>query len=79
VLEPEVLAGQEMRLDILPVGSLPVKHQTAFNAIPQIDKCTENGYPLEEMKMVHETRKIKGDESIEVTAICVRIPVVKAL
>lgn len=56
-----------------------MKHQTAFNAIPQIDKCTENGYPLEEMKMVHETRKIMGDESIEVTAICVRIPVVRGI
>lgn len=54
-----------------------MKHQTAFNAIPQIDKCTENGYSLEEMKMVHETRKIMGDESIEVTVICVRIPVVR--
>lgn len=73
----EVLAGQEMEPDILPVGSLPVKHQIAFNAIPQIDKFTENGYTLEEMKMVRETRKIMGDESIEVTATCVRIPVVR--
>ncbi len=62
--------------DILPVGSLPVKHQIAFNAIPQIDKFQENGYTLEEMKMVNETKKIMGDESIDVTATCVRIPVV---
>ena len=72
----EVLAGNEVRPDILPVGSLPVKHQIAFNAIPQIDKFTENGYTLEEMKMVRETKKIMGDETIEVTATCVRIPVV---
>ncbi|CAH1197768.1 Aspartate-semialdehyde dehydrogenase [Paenibacillus plantiphilus] len=72
----EVLAGNEVTPEILPVGALPVKHQIAFNAIPQIDKFTENGYTLEEMKMVRETKKIMGDESIDVTATCVRIPVV---
>lgn len=72
----EVLEGNEVRPDILPVGSLPVKHQIAFNAIPQIDKFQDNGYTLEEMKMIRETKKIFGDDSIEVTATCVRIPVV---
>ncbi|MFC4811233.1 aspartate-semialdehyde dehydrogenase [Paenibacillus sp. GCM10023250] len=72
----DVLDGKEVTPDILPVGSLPVKHQIAFNAIPQIDKFQENGYTLEEMKMVRETKKIMGDESIDVTATCVRIPVV---
>lgn len=72
----EALEGREVTPDILPVGSLPVKHQIAFNAIPQIDKFQDNGYTLEEMKMVRETKKIFGDESIEVTATCVRIPVV---
>jgi len=72
----EALEGNELTPDILPVGSLPVKHQIAFNAIPQIDKFHENGYTLEEMKMVSETKKIMGDESIDVTATCVRIPVV---
>ncbi|GAB6988970.1 aspartate-semialdehyde dehydrogenase [Paenibacillus pini] len=71
-----VIEGQEVTPDILPVGSLPVKHQIAFNAIPQIDKFQENGYTLEEMKMVLETKKIMKDESISVTATCVRIPVV---
>lgn len=70
------LQGEPVHPDILPVGSLPVKHQIAFNAIPQIDKFQDNGYTLEEMKMVRETKKIMGDESIEVTATCVRIPVV---
>ncbi|MOA04731.1 Aspartate-semialdehyde dehydrogenase [compost metagenome] len=72
----EVLEGNDPKPDILPVGSLPVKHQIAFNAIPQIDKFQDNGYTLEEMKMVRETKKIFGDDSIEVTATCVRIPVV---
>ncbi|MEX1028954.1 MAG: aspartate-semialdehyde dehydrogenase [Paenibacillaceae bacterium] len=63
--------------DILPAASLPVKHQIAFNAIPQIDKFTDNGFTLEEMKMVRETKKIMGDDSIEVNATCVRVPVVR--
>lgn len=71
-----VLNGEEVNPDILPVGALPVKHQIAFNAIPQIDKFQDNGYTLEEMKMIRETKKIMGDDSIEVTATCVRIPVV---
>ena len=72
----QVLEGQEVEPKILPVGSLPVKHQIAFNVIPQIDKFQENGYTLEEMKMVNETKKIMGDKSIQVTATCVRVPVV---
>lgn len=71
-----VLDGEPVNPDILPVGSLPVKHQIAFNAIPQIDKFLDNGFTNEEMKMIRETKKIMGDESIEVTATCVRIPVV---
>ncbi|WP_123040096.1 aspartate-semialdehyde dehydrogenase [Cohnella candidum] len=72
----EVLNGNEANPDILPVGSLPVKHQIAFNVIPQIDKFQDNGFTLEEMKMIKETKKIMGDDSIEVTATCVRVPVV---
>ncbi|WP_217594576.1 aspartate-semialdehyde dehydrogenase [Cohnella sp. GbtcB17] len=72
----EVLAGGDPKPDILPVGSLPVKHQIAFNAIPQIDKFQDNGFTLEEMKMIRETKKIMDDDSLEVTATCVRIPVV---
>lgn len=70
------LAGEDVQPDILPVGSLPVKHQIAFNAIPQIDKFQDNGYTLEEMKMVRETKKIMEDDEIKVTTTCVRIPVV---
>ena len=49
--------------------------QIAFNALPQIDKFLENGYTKEEMKMVWETKKIFEDDSIQVSATCVRIPV----
>ena len=50
-------------------------HQIAFNVLPQIDKFLDNGYTKEEMKMVNETRKIMGDNSIRVTATTVRVPV----
>jgi aspartate-semialdehyde dehydrogenase len=50
-------------------------HQIYRNCIPQCDVFTENGYTKEEMKMVNETRKILGDESIMVTATTVRVPV----
>ncbi len=50
-------------------------HQIAFNALPQIDVFLENGYTKEEMKMVNETKKIMGDDSIRVTATTVRVPV----
>jgi len=46
-----------------------------LNVIPQIDVFMDNGYTKEEMKMVNETRKIMGDDSIMVTATTVRIPV----
>ncbi|MFH1853719.1 MAG: aspartate-semialdehyde dehydrogenase, partial [Candidatus Omnitrophota bacterium] len=49
--------------------------QIAFNVIPQIDVFTDNRYTKEEMKMVNETRKIMEDESIRITATCVRVPV----
>jgi aspartate-semialdehyde dehydrogenase len=51
------------------------KYPIDLNVIPQIDVFLENGYTKEEMKMVNETRKIMGDESIRLTATTVRIPV----
>jgi len=50
-------------------------HQIAFNVLPHVDKFLENGYTKEEMKMVNETRKIMGDNSIMITATTVRVPV----
>jgi aspartate-semialdehyde dehydrogenase len=49
--------------------------QIAYNLIPQIDSFTDNGYTKEEMKLVHETRKILGDSSIQVNPTAVRVPV----
>jgi aspartate-semialdehyde dehydrogenase len=53
-------------------------HQIAFNCLPQIDVFLENGYTKEEMKMVWETKKIMGDDSIAVTATTIRVPVFRA-
>ena len=50
-------------------------HQIAFNCIPHIDRFLENGYTLEEMKMILETKKILHDPELQVTATCVRVPV----
>ncbi|MFM7245175.1 MAG: aspartate-semialdehyde dehydrogenase [Planctomycetaceae bacterium] len=50
-------------------------HPIAANLIPQIGSPKPNGFTSEEMKMVLETRKILGDESIAVSATCVRVPV----
>ena len=56
---------------------IPTEHprQMAFNVLPQIDAFQDNGYTREEMKMVWETRKILGDEAIQVNPTCVRVPV----
>ena len=52
------------------------KYPIDLNVIPQIDVFVENGYTKEEMKMIKETNKIIGDDSIKVTATTVRIPVI---
>jgi aspartate-semialdehyde dehydrogenase len=57
------------------VGDMAYKYKIDLNAIPQIDVFTPNGYTKEEMKLVNETKKIMGDESIRLTATTVRIPV----
>lgn len=50
-------------------------HPIAGNCLPQIDVFTENGYTKEEMKMILETKKILGDDSLKVTATAVRVPI----
>ncbi len=52
-------------------------YQLAYNLIPQVDVFTENGYTKEEMKMYHETQKIMHSD-IEVSAMCVRVPALRA-
>jgi aspartate-semialdehyde dehydrogenase len=56
-------------------GPMAYPYQIDLNVIPQIDVFVENGYTKEEMKMINETRKIMGDDSIRLTATTVRIPV----
>ncbi|MBM3444883.1 MAG: aspartate-semialdehyde dehydrogenase [Bacteroidetes bacterium] len=56
-------------------GEMAYKYPIDLNVIPQIDVFLENGYTKEEMKMVNETKKIMGDDSIRVTSTTVRIPV----
>jgi aspartate-semialdehyde dehydrogenase len=60
----------------LEVKAFP--HQIAFNLIPHIDAFLEDGFTKEEMKLVHETRKILGDDSIRVCPTTVRVPVFAA-
>ena len=54
------------------------QYQIAFNLIPHIDVFCDNGYTKEEMKMVNETQKIMGDDSIEISATCVRVPIFRS-
>jgi aspartate-semialdehyde dehydrogenase len=51
-------------------------YQILFNCLPHIDEFTEDGYTKEEHKMINETHKIMGDDSIAVSATCVRVPTV---
>ncbi len=53
-------------------------YQLAYNLIPQVDVFMENGYTKEEMKMFHETKKIMHAENLDVSAMCVRVPVMRA-
>lgn len=64
-----------MEQDIKKFEDCVFPHPIGNNIIPQIGNFNEEGYTTEEMKMVNETRKIFGDESIQVTSTCVRIPV----
>jgi aspartate-semialdehyde dehydrogenase len=67
----KVLAGEDPEIVVYP-------HQIAFNCLPHIDVFLEDGYTKEERKMVDETKKIMGDDTIAVSATCVRVPVQNA-
>jgi aspartate-semialdehyde dehydrogenase len=62
------LAGEDYKYETFA-------HPIAFNLIPQIGSPKYRGYTSEEMKMVYETRKIMGDDQIQVCPTCVRVPV----
>ncbi len=67
--------GTRARLEGEQYTDQAFRHPIAFNAIPQIGSPKEDGYTSEELKMVYETRKILGDNTIQINATCVRIPV----
>ncbi|MBX3438759.1 MAG: aspartate-semialdehyde dehydrogenase [Planctomycetaceae bacterium] len=71
----DLLEGSRAHLDGAVYAYKAFKKPIAFNAIPQIGSEKEQGYTSEEMKMVYETRKILGDDRIQVCPTCVRIPV----
>lgn len=61
-----------------PLEVSAFQHQLLFNVIPHIDAFSDNGYTKEEMKMHNETRKMFHDDQIQVSATCVRVPVLTA-
>ncbi len=64
-------AGREIKVEKFP-------YQILFNLIPHIDVFFEDGYTKEEMKMVHETRKIMHDQSLKITSTTVRVPCLRS-
>ena len=71
----ELLNQTKDILNFADIKSTVYPHQIAFNCIPQIDIFQEDGYTKEEVKMIKETKKIMGDDSIKITATTVRVPV----
>ena len=73
--QAELVDSSRAALEGKPVENKTFAHSIAFNLIPQIGSDKYQGYTSEEMKMVYETQKIFGDESIKVCPTCVRVPV----
>ncbi len=71
----EVVSQTSQLLNGKPIQTKVYPKQIAFNVLPQIDVFMDNGYTKEEMKMVWETQKIMGDNSIQVNPTAVRVPV----
>lgn len=71
----ELAAQTAALLNAKPVECNVYPKQIAFNAVPHCDVFMDNGYTKEEMKILWETRKILGDDSIRVNATAVRVPV----
>ncbi|OQA55788.1 MAG: Aspartate-semialdehyde dehydrogenase [Candidatus Omnitrophica bacterium ADurb.Bin277] len=67
----DFLAGRPVKKEVLP-------HQIAFNVFSHNSKIGADGYNEEEVKMVKETKKIFHDDAIQITATCVRVPVLRA-
>jgi aspartate-semialdehyde dehydrogenase len=62
----------------LPLEQKVYSRQIAFNVIPQVDRFMDNGYTKEELKMLHEGRKILGLPELKVSCTCVRVPVYRS-
>lgn len=73
-LEQQTAGWPEMK----NIKKITFPHQIAFNVIPHIDTFTDNDYTKEEMKLHNESRKILGDDNIQLTATTVRVPVFRA-
>lgn len=67
----DIVAGKEAKVE-------KFAYQLAYNVIPHIDVFMDNGYTKEEMKMYHETKKIMHAPGLDVSATCVRVPVMRA-
>jgi aspartate-semialdehyde dehydrogenase len=66
---------KELVANILPAGGDKKHYPLAYNALAQIDVFAEQDYTYEEWKMVNETKKIMSDDTIQISATCVRVPV----
>ena len=73
--QADLVEGTRSALDNKEWDYQAFAHPIAFNVIPQIGSSKHEGYTSEEMKMVWETQKIFGDDSIQVCPTCVRVPV----
>jgi aspartate-semialdehyde dehydrogenase len=71
----ELLNQTSSLLNFKEISPTVYPHQIAFNCIPHIDQFMDEGYTKEEIKMVNETKKILGDDSVQVSATTVRVPV----
>lgn len=70
------LTGGQVKAALIPHKDAIKNYQIAFNLVPQIDVFVEDGYCKEEMKMIHETRKIMSLPKLPITTTTVRVPVV---
>ena len=71
----ELLDQSKALLNFQSPQPMVYPHRIAFNCLPHIDDFLASGYTKEEMKLVHETRKVMGDNSMQITATTVRVPV----
>jgi aspartate-semialdehyde dehydrogenase len=71
----ELLNQTSSLLNFKEISPTVYPHQIAFNCIPHIDQFMDDGYTKEEIKMVNETKKILGDDSVQLSATTVRVPV----